>query len=507
MPDFLFKKVISLAITLVFLFSDLSLGATDKALRPKMMIGGEGKDRIQETLDLKAVRGPNKGLITKEEHERLRKWLEDNNARNNKNRAYYWEARLGVGKDKDIRIYLVQDLFKEFGINGHYAIRDKIIYIDKELMERLWKEDPIYLTKAMKYLQHEIYELNGIIKYGEDKGWTREQLVEWLDETGDLIEVANVLKDIHDKAPKLADETIQEFIPDLKDDDYASTQLAIPAIPCKAKKIDSVETLPNGNKIKLRINRTISILNKDNEIIVRLPDTYYSFYILSNGNIVVQVEENSPNYKLYSINGELITDSLSMKDVEVGWLSFNIFSDGDIASCDKDGKLRVWDKDEGKLISTLSIKSVRIGEYSINTLPYNSNIIITTDSDGKMRAWDKKSGELINTVFDTDSFRIGQKGIYVFQDGSMRVATADSDGKIRVWENILDKGKVKLTATLYNKNGSNIGWNSIKILRNGDILTQDLDNIFRLWHTERYVRGTDMLKVTARIVTSSRACL
>jgi len=159
--------------------------------------------------DVTAARGGDKGVITKEEHEAMRGFLKKADAHNEKYARHDMEEKFDVrGK---IRVYSVPGMFNATGFKGHYAIRDGIVYIDKDILEG--KDGELYL-------RHEIFELEQILNFGRTKFQgvkgkriseqeIRAKLVKWLDEEGPIGEVRAILLKFHNQAPELPDEDLE----------------------------------------------------------------------------------------------------------------------------------------------------------------------------------------------------------------------------------------------------------------------------------------------------------
>jgi|GEM_PF-271170 len=182
-----------------------NMPAVDRPAVVPGVVGPTGIDLIR------GARGADIGYITQAQHEQLRELLASIDARSEKYARHDLEDEFGVrGK---IRIQSVPNMFKRTselfggrGIKGHYAIRDGIVYVDKEALESI---------DGQKYLWHEIDELNFLRKFAEGKGMNANELVEWLDYRGEVFEVLAVLTEAHNKAHELPREgATKEFIPD-----------------------------------------------------------------------------------------------------------------------------------------------------------------------------------------------------------------------------------------------------------------------------------------------------
>lgn len=155
------------------------------------------------------ARGADRGFITAFEHDAIRRVLARLDARNTKYRVqtgtfdggqsiFYVQAVPGM----------TEAIRQETGgslIRGHYTIRPdekgiSYIYIDADTYRGRNGED---------YIRHEIDELKAIREFARDEGWTLDELVKWLDETGGPDEVEKVLAQIHDEAPELPEEAVE----------------------------------------------------------------------------------------------------------------------------------------------------------------------------------------------------------------------------------------------------------------------------------------------------------
>jgi len=184
----LFSRIISFVATVSFVLSNVPVGyANSNMLRPM-------------------ATKKNPGIMYELEHAAMRSFLERVNARDKK-----YTVRTVEDVDGDIYIQAVpgmaEEMFKETGrhFKGHYAIRpDKngisYIYIDK---------DTFYGENGEGYVEHEMDELIGIRVFAKDKGWTFDELVRWLDQTGEPEEIERVLAQIHDEAAELPEEAVE----------------------------------------------------------------------------------------------------------------------------------------------------------------------------------------------------------------------------------------------------------------------------------------------------------
>ena len=190
MMNFHFKKVVSLAMFIIFLFSDFAIGAMRQdTLRPNMAFDDKGA----------VVRGADRGYVTKVEHDIIRDWLNnwynENRKELSKYRITYLETQL-AGDFKIYRIHGFKEALKKLGVpdvSGHWALREGIIYID---------EDVYYSPDGYRILLEEIYELMLAREFADEKGWSYDELAEWLDGDKDVIAVEDFLWKNHIRAQR-----------------------------------------------------------------------------------------------------------------------------------------------------------------------------------------------------------------------------------------------------------------------------------------------------------------
>jgi len=162
--------------------------------------------------------GEGRGFITRAHHDELRKWIEGNEL--NIRKAGHLEERLakegyrlpldvhgvhsmGVLEDMKIpaaslakqgvppRLYVLPDMLFEERLRGHGAIRKGVIYIDNIVSK---KAD----DRGMHIAQEEFFEVFGLRLFAIRRGWSFEELVKWLDEEGDSLEVGQLLEALHE---------------------------------------------------------------------------------------------------------------------------------------------------------------------------------------------------------------------------------------------------------------------------------------------------------------------
>lgn len=176
-----------------------------------------------------------------------------------------------------IYVQALPGMYKETGFKGHYPIRSTYVYIDKEAYEG---------ENGKLYRDHELSEHAGIIKYAENKGWSLEGLVRWL-ENGNPLERALVLSRIHYQAPKLPDEE-GEFIADFGADIISNYQGVIAG---KIKILSSKSDLEAIQELQAMV-KNLSLENLSSEylkeilinslgIISKMAVHFYAAYGLS----------------------------------------------------------------------------------------------------------------------------------------------------------------------------------------------------------------------------------
>jgi|GEM_PF-3202254 len=275
------NKAISIVIVYLFLFNSVSYGIdftsgvgckqiSKSGLRTPIMTGvKQGLGRLDT-----AVRGAIGGYINAAEHDRLREWLRKTNARREEYRArkledglyagyvkryssvsvlfrkrlpidmfgklsledrqgtakeIYQEAAEGTTKAE---IYIVPNMYKETGIAGHWALRDGIIYVDKDIFERYGEA----------VVNHEIDELIATRKEAIKRKISFQDMVEWLDSGGETEDVRKFLTKIHKGAYDITALGI-ELVPD----DKVMLNRVIAEVSAKiAEDFARVEVQPNS---------------------------------------------------------------------------------------------------------------------------------------------------------------------------------------------------------------------------------------------------------------------
>ncbi|MFC1658663.1 type II glyceraldehyde-3-phosphate dehydrogenase [Candidatus Omnitrophota bacterium] len=129
-----------------------------------------------------ASRGADRGWMTREEHDYTNDYIKTAIEEGRAVRLTDLEEDLGVRGNREI--WAISGLLEATGFKGHYGISTRAIYVDANY--------PV--------AQHELDELDGILAYGRNKGWSEDYLRRWLTSEGDAFEVAQVLQDIHEKA-------------------------------------------------------------------------------------------------------------------------------------------------------------------------------------------------------------------------------------------------------------------------------------------------------------------
>ena len=97
-----------------------------------------------------------------------------------------------------------------------------------------------------------------------------------------------------------------------------------------------------------------------------------------------------------------------------------------VVSAQKDGVLRVWDPNTGKLLRTLQGRTPRISSGSMTP---DGKRLVCGSYDKKVVVWDLAAGKEIQSFNTQDDVW----HVAICSDGA-RIASGGPDGLIRIWE-------------------------------------------------------------------------
>ncbi|MDP2912080.1 MAG: hypothetical protein Q8N76_07100 [Candidatus Omnitrophota bacterium] len=197
-------KFVSALIILTFICSGnvYSLEYKDTLRKP---IGSDALTRAAKAADAaspalasgQTIGGIAEGVMTAIEHEIVNGFLGERNARREEYARHDLEDLLEIRGE--IRIQSVPEMFRETGFRGHWAVKDGIVYIDKETLDN-------DSEKGIAYARHMTDQLKLILRFAAWKKFTRAQLVDWLERTGNPFEVRRLLTMAYVKAAKIPSE-------------------------------------------------------------------------------------------------------------------------------------------------------------------------------------------------------------------------------------------------------------------------------------------------------------
>ena len=129
--------------------------------------------------------------------------------------------------------------------------------------------------------------------------------------------------------------------------------------------------------------------------------------------------------KLWSAeDGKLLHTLLGHKS-EVNSVVFSS-NNKTIASASKDGKIKLWSVEDGKLLYTLSGHKSEVSSVIFSS---NENIIASASKDGTVKIWSASNGKLLQTL----SGHTSEVNNAVFSPNGKTIVSASKDGTVKLW--------------------------------------------------------------------------
>ena len=152
-------------------------------------------------------------------------------------------------------------------------------------------------------------------------------------------------------------------------------------------------------------------------------------------------------------------------------------------SCGYDNKVRLWDTEQGKVISTFSNKKT---PYCIAVYPSDWNIFITGCSNRRAVQFDARSGDVIVEYAD----HLGAVNTVSFAENGKKIITTADDKKMFIWEfgipvvikHIADPEMHAMPACSTHPSGRYISFQAM----NNEIVTYEANNKFRFLPKKKY---------------------
>lgn len=139
-----------------------------------------------------------------------------------------------------------------------------------------------------------------------------------------------------------------------------------------------------------------------------------------------------------------------------------------IASGGLDKTVKLWDKNDGKLLKTFLGHTNQVNSVSIS---FDKKLLVSGSSDSTIKIWNIESGENILTLFGhKDAVRC----VDISSDNQF-VVSSSNDSTIKIWN--LNTGEI--IRTLYGHEGWVI---DVKYFNNSSILSGSSDKTVKLWN-------------------------
>ena len=214
-----------------------------------------------------------------------------------------------------------------------------------------------------------------------------------------------------------------------------------------------------------------------------LPGSVLSVAFSPTGNQIVSSGEDGRIQVWDSNNGHLITELIGNPRL-VRSISFSPSGDR-IVSGQEGGILRIWDIDESNSVFTRYVSG------HVWSVAYNpsGDRIVSGDADGSLKIWDDASGELLLTV----NGDLGPIRSVSYSPSGDRIVSGGESGVVRIWDS--NRGVL-----LYAIKASSDVISSVSYSPSGDqIASGGFDGIVRIWDSENGELVTTLSGHTGRI--------
>ena len=191
--------------------------------------------------------------------------------------------------------------------------------------------------------------------------------------------------------------------------------------------------------------------------------------VFSNDGKTIASGSKNGKVKLWSAeNGKLI-QTLLAHESEVNSVVFSS-DDKTIASASSDGKVKLWSAENGKLLQTLPGHKSEVTNVVFSS---GDKTIASASKDSTVKLWSSENGKLLQTLSGHKS----EVNSVVFSSGGKTIASASKDGTVKLWSR--DSGKLLQTLSGHKSEVNN----AVFSFNNKTIASASSDGTVKLWST------------------------